>query len=193
MQTHVVLVDPDDTPIGTLEKQQAHEEGRLHRAVSVLVFNARGETLLHRRAAGKYHSGGQWTNACCSHPLPGEEPAAAARRRLREEMGIDAAVEPVFRFTYRAEVGPGLTEHEYDHVFAAHWMGEPAPDPDEVDGWRWAPAAELAAEAAARPTAFTPWFRMILARSEWPALAARYGVCEDRAGLQRDPIPRSDS
>jgi isopentenyl-diphosphate delta-isomerase len=177
VEAEVVLVDPADTPIGTLGKQRAHEEGRLHRAISVLVFNAAGETLLQRRAEGKYHSAGQWTNACCSHPHPGEDPAAAARRRLREEMGIDAAVEPLFRFTYRAEVGPGLVEHEYDHVFAAPWEGAPIPDPAEVEGWRWASAAALPAEAARDPEAFTPWFRLILARPDWRALAARYAPC----------------
>lgn len=184
VESHVVLVDAADTPLGILEKQQAHREGRLHRALSVLVFNRAGETLLHRRAAEKYHSGGQWTNACCSHPRPGEDPAAAARRRLREEMGIEAEVEPAFRFTYRAEVGAGLVEHEYDHVFTAAWEGAPEPDPAEVDGWRWAPAVSLAAAAAARPDAFTPWFRMILARPEWSELVARYTPCEGAAHAQ---------
>lgn len=172
MQTHVVLVDRLDTPIGTLEKQQAHLEGRLHRAVSVIVVNGRGETLLQRRAAAKYHSGGQWANACCSHPRPGEPVAEAARRRLAEEMGIDVEVSPAFEFVYRAEVGAELVEHEYDHVFLARWDGDPSPDPDEVEAWRWAPAAELPDEAAQAPAAFTPWFRMMLARPDWHALAA---------------------
>ena len=192
MQTHVVLVDASDAPIGTLEKQRAHLEGRLHRAVSVLVFNPRGEALLQRRAAGKYHSGGQWTNACCSHPLPDEPPADAARRRLREEMGIDAAVEPAFRFTYRAEVGPGLVEHEYDHVFATRWEGTPAPDPDEADAWRWVTPADLAAEVAADPERFTPWFRMILSRPEWAELAARYAACGSREPRSGDPSSLPD-
>lgn len=172
MQTHVVLVDRSDTPLGTLEKQQAHREGRLHRAISVIVFNGHGETLLQRRAAAKYHSGGQWANACCSHPRPGEPVADAARRRLAEEMGIDAEVHPAFEFVYRAEVGDALVEHEYDHVFVARWEGEPAPDPEEVEGWRWVPAATLPAAAAEAPSSFTPWFRMILARPDWHALGA---------------------
>lgn len=168
---HVILVDETDAELGTMEKQRAHVEGRLHRAVSVFVFNARGDTLLQRRAASKYHTGGLWTNACCSHPLPGEAPAAAARRRLREEMGIDAPMAPAFAFTYRAEVGGGLVEHEYDHVFLATWEGDPTPDPAEVEEWRWISPAALEDEVARDAGAFTPWFRTILARAEWPALA----------------------
>ena len=159
----VVLVDEADAETGTLEKLQAHVEGRLHRALSVFVFNADGDVLLQRRAASKYHSGGQWTNTCCSHPRPGEPVAAAARRRLREEMGFECDLAPAFAFTYRAEVGGGLVEHELDHVFVGRWEGAPAPDPDEVDGWRWASLDDLARDAAAHPDAYTPWLRMILA------------------------------
>lgn len=169
MEEHVVLVDERDTEIGTMEKQRAHAEGRLHRALSVFVLNARGEMLLQRRAASKYHSGGLWTNACCSHPRPGEPVEAAARRRLREEMGIDCPLEPAFRFTYRADVGGGLVEHEYDHVFLARHDGDPAPDPDEVDAWRWVSVARLADEVADEPERFTPWFRMVFARPDWPS------------------------
>ena len=169
MEERVVLVDENDVEVGTLEKQRAHAEGRLHRALSVFVLNARGEMLLQRRAAGKYHSGGLWTNACCSHPRPGEPVDVAARRRLREEMGIDAAMEPAFAFTYRADVGPGLVEHEFDHVFLARYDGDPAPSLDEVDGWRWAPVAGLAREVEEHPEAFTAWFRLVFSRPDWAA------------------------
>jgi isopentenyl-diphosphate Delta-isomerase len=167
MEERVVLVDENDAEVGTLEKQRAHQEGRLHRALSVFVLNSRGEMLLQRRAAAKYHSAGLWTNTCCSHPRPGEDVEAAAHRRLREEMGIDCALTPLFAFTYRAPVGPGLVEHEYDHVFAARYDGEPAPSADEVDGWRWVAVDQVACEVAEDPEAFTPWFRVVFARPDW--------------------------
>jgi isopentenyl-diphosphate delta-isomerase len=167
MEERVVLVDENDSETGTLEKQRAHTEGRLHRALSVFVFNARGEMLLQRRALAKYHSGGLWTNTCCSHPRPGEPVHQAAHRRLREEMGIDCPLEPAFEFTYRAQVGPELVEHEYDHVFVGRYDGEPVPAPDEVDDWRWAPVDALAREVAASPERFTPWFRIVFSRPEW--------------------------
>src|SRR5688572_19728671 len=153
MEERVVLVDENDAEVGTLEKQRAHLEGRLHRALSVFVLNSRGEMLLQRRAWGKYHSGGLWTNTCCSHPRPGEAVEDAARRRLREEMGIDADLTPLFEFTYRADVGLGLVEHEYDHVFAGRYDGEPVPSVDEVDGWRWVPVGEVARQVREDPDA----------------------------------------
>ena len=162
MNEHVILVDAHDTPVGTAEKLEAHQTGRLHRAFSVFVVNDRGELLLQRRAGGKYHSGGLWSNTCCSHPRPGEATDAAARRRLAEEMGFTCTVEPAFTMIYRAHVGRGLIEHEYDHVFVGHWNGNPEPDPAEVDGWRWIAPAELRGEVARHPQRFTYWFRVAL-------------------------------
>lgn len=167
MEERVVLVDENDAEVGTLEKQRAHLEGRLHRALSVFVLNSRGEMLLQRRASAKYHSGGLWTNTCCSHPRPGEAVDEAARRRLREEMGIDIDLTPLFEFTYRAQVGRGLVEHEYDHVFGGRYDGEPVPSADEVEGWRWVPVRDVAAMVREDPGVFTPWFRVVFSRPDW--------------------------
>lgn len=169
----VVLVDAADRAIGMAEKLSVHREAKLHRAVSVFVFNAEGALLLQRRAATKYHSAGLWSNTCCSHPRPGEDPLEAARRRLEEEMGLACDLYPVFRFVYRAELGGGLVEHEYDHVFAGWSDQDPRPDPREVAEWRWAAVNELCAEIAERPGDYTPWFRLalpILLRHELPAV-----------------------
>jgi isopentenyl-diphosphate Delta-isomerase len=157
---HVILVDRNDVPIGTREKQAAHEAGVLHRAFSVFVFDARGRMLLQRRASTKYHSGGLWSNTCCSHPRPGEATAAAAQRRLFEEMGFHCPLEVAFSFTYHADVGDGLIEHEYDHVFIGRFDGEPAPDAAEVDDWRWITCDELQREMRERPGHFTFWFHV---------------------------------
>jgi isopentenyl-diphosphate delta-isomerase len=155
----VILVDRDDVQVGTAEKLAAHEGGgALHRAFSVFVFDGAGRMLLQRRAPGKYHSAGLWTNACCGHPRPGEATAAGARRRLGEEMGFTCDLEPLFTFVYRAPVGGGLTEHEYDHVFAARHDADPHPDPAEVDAWRWIDPGDLRREVREHPEAFTYWF-----------------------------------
>lgn len=171
----VILVDATDTVIGTADKLEAHRAGRLHRAFSVFVFNHRGELLLQRRATGKYHSGGLWSNSCCSHPRPGEAMEEAARRRLVEEMGFSCPVETVSAMVYRAEVGGGLIEHEYDHLLVGHWSGRPSPDPTEVEDWRWAAMDALRNEVARHPRRFTYWFRVAFLELE------ERGLFPDRA------------
>jgi isopentenyl-diphosphate delta-isomerase len=118
--------------VSTIGKMEAHGRGLLHRAISMFIFNDRNELLLQRRAAGKYHSPGKWSNTCCTHPLPGEAPWNAALRRLSEEMGLVATLTEVFTFSYRADVGNGFIENEFDHVFFGISNQDPDPDPTEV-------------------------------------------------------------
>lgn len=174
----VVLIDGDNRVIGRAEKLRAHLEGRLHRAFSVFVFDDRGALLLQRRALGKYHSGGRWSNTCCGHPRPDEGTQAAAERRLEEEMGFRCALRPAFEFRYRARVGPLLHEHEHDTIFVGTHTGTPAPDPGEVAEWRYAPLDQVRSELRQRPNRFTVWLRLLLAE--------RLGALHDAArGLRR--------
>ena len=113
----VILVDKNDNQVGLMPKLEAHEKGLLHRAFSIFIFNSRYELLLQKRASSKYHSGGLWTNTCCSHPREGEDTLDAANRRLDEEMGIKTSLRKVYDFIYKAELDNQLTEHEFDHVF----------------------------------------------------------------------------
>lgn len=164
VEEQVILVDNNDVTTGTMEKLEAHRTGTLHRAISVFIFNTKGEWLLQKRAAEKYHSGGLWTNACCSHPRPGEETQAAAARRLHEEMGLQCDLEFAFAFQYKADVGNGLTEHELDHVFIGKTDALPKPDPAEASSWKYASFAEIHALTERYPDSFTAWFRMIYER-----------------------------
>jgi isopentenyl-diphosphate Delta-isomerase len=167
----VVLVDADDRELGTEEKLAAHRSGSLHRALSIFLFDRRGRVLLQQRALSKYHSGGLWANACCSHPRPGESVLAAASRRLREELGIACPLEPAFGFVYRAALGNGLIEHEYDHVLLGRFDGEPEPNPDEVAAWRWVEPALLAAELRDDPSRYCAWLPLAFAELERRGLA----------------------
>ena len=158
----VVLVDEEDRELGTGEKLTVHRAGRLHRAFSVFVVDGKWRLLLQRRARAKYHSAGLWSNTCCGHPRPAEPVAAAARRRLGEEMGFDCPLTPVFSFIYQAELGSGLTEHELDHVLIGWFEGAPRPDPDEVAEWRAVPVETAIAELVTAPGAYSAWFRPAL-------------------------------
>ena len=158
MSEQVVLVNARDEDIGVAEKLHAHVEPQLHRAFSIFLFNRAGELLLQRRAASKYHSAGLWSNTCCGHPRPGEHVAAAASRRLAEEMGIACTLERGPRFIYRAVIDAQLTEYELDHLFTGRFDGAPVPDPAEVALWRWVATADIERELRAHPTHFTVWF-----------------------------------
>jgi isopentenyl-diphosphate delta-isomerase len=176
MGEYVIVVDERDRELGAAEKLEAHRAGALHRAFSVFVFDRDGRLLLQKRAAGKYHSAGLWSNTACGHPRPGEATPAAARRRLREEMGFDCELRGAFEFVYRAEVSGGLVEHEYDHVFFGRFDGEPAPEASEVEDWRWVSWDELRRDLRSRPDAYSYWLRVALERDEWrrlPLAAAR--------------------
>ena len=147
-----------------VDKLEVHRRGLRHPAISVFVMRG-DETLLQRRALGKYHTPGLWTNACCTHPHWGEDMAACAARRLQEELGIRLPLHPRGRIEYRADVGGGLTEHELVEIFVAHAPPglTPAPDPAEVAATRWVSVPALRAEIAAHPDRFTPWLRIYLA------------------------------
>jgi len=160
----VVLVDEADAPVGAEEKAAAHAAGLLHRAFSIFVFDALGRLLLQRRAPGKYHSAGQWSNTCCGHPRPGEPLLAAARRRLREEMGIDCVLRSFGAYRYRAELDNGFTENELDHLLLGDFEGPPSPDPAEASEWRWVEPEALRREIAESPLRFTVWLRGCLAQ-----------------------------
>ncbi len=158
----VVLVNEQDVEIGTMEKMEAHRKGILHRAFSVLLFNSKGEMLIQKRAKKKYHSAGLWTNTCCSHPYPQEAIQAAAKRRLKEELGIDFQPEFAYKFIYKAPLNEGLTEHELDHVFIGTYNGIPLANKDEIETWKFIDMTSLRDEVESNPENYTPWFRLIL-------------------------------
>lgn len=160
----VVLVNEKDEVLGTMEKIKAHREGLLHRAFSVIIFNEKGEMLIHKRAAGKYHCGGLWTNACCSHPRLNEEPIDAAKRRLIEEMGFTCDLRYIDSFIYKVTFDNGLTEHEFDHLFMGNYNDTPAPNPDEVEEWKYVSMENIKKDVASNPKMYTFWFRDIITK-----------------------------
>lgn len=168
-RSHVVLVDPNDAPIGIMDKIDAHKKGILHRAFSIFIFNQEGMMLLQQRSPSKYHGGGLWTNACCSHPQWGEEIGSGAMERLQYEMGIECPLFKAFHFIYHTPVENNLIEHELDHVFIGITDENPMPNPDEVAGFRWIWPADLDEEIDFEPSRFTSWFRQ-----SWTSVLAEH-------------------
>ena len=154
----VILVTEDDSPIGVEDKLRAHRQATLHRAFSVYILDSKGRLLIQQRAASKYHSGGQWSNACCSHPQPGELLIESAESRLLEEMGFTCRLTPVFTLRYTLPVGRSLIENEFAHVLIGTFDGVARPDPQEVSAFRWMPMDTLQDDMACHSEMFTPWF-----------------------------------
>jgi len=162
----VILVDENDNAIGSIEKMEAHRRGLRHRAFSIFIFNSRGEMLLQQRAMNKYHSAGLWSNTCCSHPYPGEETIFAALRRLYEEMGFQTPLQKIFDFIYEAPFENGLTENEFDHVFAGEYEGEIAINPEEARDYTFQSMKEIKQELEKSPEKYTEWFKIAFPKIE---------------------------
>ncbi len=147
---YVVLVDENDNEIGQMEKQAAHIDPHLHRAFSIFLFNSKGELLMQQRALSKY----------CSHPRAGETLEEATSRRLMEEMGMACPMHEVYTFIYKAPVGQGLTEHEFDHV----WIGQsddiPCINTEEVASWKYMSIDALSKDLELYPNHYTEWFKI---------------------------------
>ena len=162
----LILVDGHDRPVGVMEKMEVHRQALLHRAFSIFIFNSKGEMLLQKRAAVKYHSPGLWTNACCSHPAPGQTTEEAAQKRLQEEMGFSIPLQKAFSFIYKAEFDNGLTEHEFDHVFTGIYDGAVSPAPEEVSDYCYRNMDTIRNAMANDPDAYTAWFRIAFPKLE---------------------------
>ncbi len=162
----VILVDEHDVQTGTMEKMEVHQKALLHRAFSIFVFNEKGEMLLQKRADRKYHSGGLWTNACCSHPQPGEETLSAAQTRLYEEMGFNTKLKKAFDFIYKAAFDNGLTEHEFDHVYIGTYNGAIVPNAEEVSDYCFKSVEEIKNSIQSHPQKYTEWFKIAFPKME---------------------------
>jgi isopentenyl-diphosphate Delta-isomerase len=162
----LILVDENDVPVGTIGKMEAHEKAMLHRAFSVFIFNSKGDMLLQQRALNKYHSGGLWTNACCSHPYFEQDTLTAAEKRLQEEMGFTTSLQKAFEFVYQAAFDNGLTEYEYDHVFVGKYEGEIVPDKNEVEDYCFMSMEAIKNAIQSHPQKYTEWFKIAFPKLE---------------------------
>jgi isopentenyl-diphosphate delta-isomerase len=163
--TKVIIVDTQDKQIGTTGKIHVHKKGILHRAFSIMIFNSKNQILIQQRALHKYHSGGMWANACCSHPSPDIDILTQIHSRLREEMGFDCELKWHFSFIYKAFVDNGLTEYEYDHVFWGQYEKELIINTDEVMDFKWIDISCVINEINLNPDIYSFWFKEIIRHS----------------------------
>jgi len=161
IEDKVILVDANDNQVGLMAKLEAHEKGVLHRAFSVFIFNKKGELMLQRRALGKYHSPGLWTNTCCSHQREGESNIESGKRRLSEEMGFVTELIEKTSFIYKAKFDNGLTEHEFDHVLVGNFDNSPKINTEEVDSWKWMNMENVKDDIKVHSNNYTVWFKII--------------------------------
>jgi isopentenyl-diphosphate Delta-isomerase len=179
-QECLILVDANDREIGQLEKSACHDgNGVRHRAFSLFIFNAAGELLIQRRAAGKRLWPNYWSNSCCSHPRAGETMTEAVVRRLAQELGLTTEPEFVYKFEYTATFGTLGAEHELCSVFLGSAQAEPVINTTEIGAWRWIAADDLDRELDGNEGAFTPWFKL-----EWARLRSEHGDRLARLGVQ---------
>tara|TARA_B110000967_G_scaffold98581_1_gene101271 strand:+ start:111 stop:626 length:516 start_codon:yes stop_codon:yes gene_type:complete len=161
IEDKVILVDANDNQVGLMAKLEAHEKGVLHRAFSVFIFNKKGELMLQRRALGKYHSPGLWTNTCCSHQREGESNIESGKRRLSEEMGFVTELIEKTSFIYKTKFDNGLTEHEFDHVLVGNFDNSPKINTEEVDSWKWMNMENVKDDIKVHSNNYTVWFKII--------------------------------
>ena len=166
----LILVDEHDNEVGYRSKSDCHAgHGTLHRAFSIFLFDRDGRVLLQQRAAGKPLWPLYWSNSCCSHPRRGENMDEATRRRVAEELGVDARLEFLYKFIYQADFGDAGAEHELCHVYVGTADGDVRVHPDEIADWAWVRPEEVDRRLASEPESFTPWFKL-----EWQALMANW-------------------
>ena len=178
----LILVDSCDKEIGELDKEACHDgSGKLHRAISVFIFNRDDELLIQQRHAHKRLWGGAWSNSCYSHPRVGEKTDVAARRRVTEELGLETELTFLFKFEYRASDAELGTEHELCSVYAGQAVSEPIVNTTEIQSWEWIPSSELNRRVEETPNNFTPWLRI-----EWARINAEFSE-ELRSGFRRTP------
>lgn len=160
----VILVDESDNQLGTMDKMDAHRQALLHRAISVFIFNSKGEWLLQQRAKNKYHSNSLWTNTSCTHPYPNESIDQAAHRRLLEEMGMQCPLTRKFSFVYKEQLDNELTEFEFDHVFFGFSDKLPEINEEEVWDYKYMNYPDLQKDVEHHPDNYTVWFKKITAQ-----------------------------
>lgn len=156
------LINKKGKRIGLMDKLETHKTGKLHEAFSVFIFNDKKQILLQKRNKNKYHSGGLWSNTCCSHTKESEILEKAVHRRLLEEMGFDCKLVKLYSFLYKIKFLNGLIENELDYVYIGFKNAKPKPDYSEVSDWKWIDLRDLVGDIKLNPNNYSFWLKKII-------------------------------
>ncbi len=159
---NLILVDRKDREIGIGEKISVHKKGLLHRAISVYIFNPKGQIMMQQRAKVKYHSPLRWSNTCCTNCYVGESAIQSAHRSLKTEMGFDCGLTEAFTIIYKADVGNGMIEHEFLHVFFGRRTRNPRINPNEVNDWKWMNLDEIDNDIKINGNDYSEWLKLLI-------------------------------
>lgn len=157
MKEHVVLVDEENNVLGTMPKSEVHGVGTpLHRAFSAFIFKGKN-LLLQQRSRKKKTWPLVWSNSCCGHPALNETNVEAAKRRLKDELGLHiVSLEEAAPYRYKA-ARDGVMENEICPIIIGKTDKEPNPNPDEVEATRWTPWEEFVRETEEHPERYSIW------------------------------------
>jgi isopentenyl-diphosphate Delta-isomerase len=155
---HVVLVDEDNNILGTLPKSEIHQkETPLHRAFSIFIFNKKRDLLLQQRSSLKKTWPLTWSNSCCGHPQLNESNEDAARRRAKDELGLDLnLVREAAPYRYKFSKD-GIMENEICPILVGHTEQEVRINPDEVEDVAWMSWADFLSDIEKNPGKYSPW------------------------------------
>jgi len=178
----VIVVDHHGQEVGVEAAEKAHTAGILHRSFGVFIVNSRGQMLIHKRASTKKHCAGLWSNACSSHPKPGESTKEAAQKRLKEEMGITCELDEAFPFIYHLAGNNSPCDDGYAHLFIGVCDHDPLPNEAEFEAFKWIDLGTLLKDVHENPQSYSPWFSMVI---EGVALYIKNFLAQKNTALQQ--------
>jgi isopentenyl-diphosphate delta-isomerase len=155
----VILVDEHNNVLGTMPKAEVHSAVTpLHRAFSsFLLRSSDRRVLIQQRSVKKRAWPQMWSNTCCGHPGPGESNVDAARRRLKDELGlVPSLLEEAAPYRY-CFTKDGVMENEICPILVGIVDHEPVLNPDEVQAVRWMEWKAFLKAVELNPKDYSDW------------------------------------
>jgi len=162
MEEILTLVDENDNEIGRETREECHlGKGKMHRAIAVFLFNDKNLMLIQQRSRKKLLWPRYWDCTVATHVYPDETYENAAKRGLKQELGISASVKKILASTYFAPFGKHA-ENEHCALLVGRYNGAVTPNPNEVSNVNFMSLQKLEEEMTQSGKSYTPWFKIAL-------------------------------